>query len=68
MEGGKLVIADTLSRAHLEVPETQVSSVCINVLQDIPDKTIQEAVEASQKAEELQKVLDLIRNGWPDRK
>ena len=65
VEGGKLVIADTLSRAHLEVPETQVRSVCINVLQDIPDKKIQEVVEATQK------VLDLIRSFShirPDRK
>ena len=68
VEGGKLVIADTLSRAHLEVPETQVRSVCINVFQDIPDKKIQEVVEATQKDEGLQKVLDLIRNGWPGRK
>ena len=43
-------------------------SVSFNVLQEMPDKTIQEVVETTQKDEGMPKVLDLIRNGWPDRK
>ena len=45
------------------MPDTQV-------LQDKHDKTIQEVVDATHRDRDgrMQKVLDLIRNGWPDRK
>ena len=68
MQGGKFAMADTSSPAHVEVPETQVGSFSINVLQDISDKTILEVIESTQKDEGMQKVLGLIRNGWLDRK
>ena len=68
MQGGKFAMADTLSPGHVEVPETQVWSFSINVLQDISDKTILEVIKSIQKDEGMQKVLGLIRNGWLDRK
>ena len=49
VEGNKLVIADTLSRAHLQESEHQVRSMSISTLGGIPDKTIQETVEATKK-------------------
>ena len=68
VEGKKLVIADTVSRAYLQEPEHQVRSMSISTLGGIPDKTIQEIVEATKKDDGMQILLEVIRNGWPDRR
>ena len=63
VEGKKLVIADTLSRAHLQESEHQVRSMSISTpLGGIPDKTVQEIVEATKKDDGMQILLEVIRN------
>ena len=66
-KGEKLYLADTLSRAYLEVqgnePDTRI---CAFEKQDIPDERIQEIQEATQSDEQSQILIHYIRNGWPD--
>ena len=62
------MIADTLSRAYLDVPECQVRSVKTNALKDIPDRVTLAVAQATANDPDLQKVLDLIKDGWPEEK
>ncbi|KAK7107438.1 hypothetical protein V1264_015748 [Littorina saxatilis] len=66
--GSQLFIADTLSRAYLPDPGTDVRVFAINSLMDMPDRTREEVREATQNDPDLQTLLHVIRNGWPERK
>ena len=66
--GRQLVIADTLSKACLEVPETQVRSLNVDALSEDPDKVIQEVSQAMRTDESMKKFLELIKNRWPNSK
>ena len=68
MEGSMHFIADTLSRAYLDVPDTHVRVMKINALKGESDETINEVREATAEDEGMQKLLSIIRDGWPDNK
>ena len=68
MEGSKLFIADTLSRAYLDVPDTHVRVMKKNALKGESDERINEVREATAEDEGMQKLLSIIRDGWPDNK
>ena len=68
MEGSQLFIADTLSRAYLDVPDTHVRVMKVNVLKGESDERINEVREATAEDESMQKLLSVIREGWPDNK
>ena len=68
MEGSKLFIADTLSRANLDVPDTHVRVIKANSLKGKSDERINEVREATAEDESMQKLLSVIREGWPDNK
>ena len=68
IQGSRLEVADTLSRAYLDVPECQVRSVKTNALKDIPDRVTLAVAQATANDPDLQKVLDLINDGWPEEK
>ena len=68
MEGSKLFIADTLSRAYLDVADTHVRVMKVNVLKGESDERINEVREATAEDESMQKLLSIIREGWPDNK
>ena len=68
MEGSKLFIADTLSRAYLDVPDTHVRVMKANASKGQSDERINEVREATVEDESMQKLLRIIRDGWPDNK
>ena len=68
MSGSKLFIADTLSRAYLDVPDTHVRVTKVNALKGGSDERINELREATAEDESMQKLLSIIRDGWPDNK
>ena len=68
MEGSKLFIADTLSKAYLDVPDTHVRVMKVNALKRESDERINEVREATAEDESMQKLLSIIRDGWPDNK
>ena len=68
MRGSKLFIADTLSRAYLDVPDTHVRVTKVNALKGESDERINELREATAEDESMQKLLSIIRDGWPDNK
>ena len=65
-EGNKLFIADTLSRAYLDVPDTHVRVMGVNALKGESDERIKEVKEATAKDENLQTRLGIIKDGWPE--
>ena len=70
VEGSKLFIADTLSRAYLDVPDTHVRVMKGNALkgESVSDERINEVREATADDESMQKLLSIIRHGWRDNK
>ena len=68
MEGSKLFIPDTLSRTYLDVPDTHVRVMKVNALKGESDERINEVREATAEDESMQKLLSIIRDGWPDNK
>ena len=68
MERSKLFIADTLSRAYLDVPDTHVRVMKANALKGQSDERINEVREATVEDKSMQKLLRIIRDGWPDNK
>ena len=68
MEGSKLFIADTLSRAYLDVPDTHVRVMKANALIGQSYERINEVREATVEDKSMQKLLRIIRDGWPDNK
>ena len=68
MEGSKLFITDTLSRAYLDVLDTHVRVMKVNALKGESDERINEVREATAEDESMQKLLSIIRDGWPDNK
>ena len=68
MEGSKLSIAGTLSRAYLDVPDTHVRVMKVKALKEESDERINEVREATAKDESMQNLLSIIREGWPDNK
>ena len=68
MEGSKLFIVGTLSRAYLDVPDTHVRVMKVNALKGELDERINEVREATAEDESMQKLLSIIRDGWPDNK
>ena len=67
-EGSKLFIADTLSRAYLDVPDTHVRVMKVNALKGESNERINEVREATAEDKSKQKLLSIIRDGWPDNK
>ena len=68
MEGSKLSIAGTLSRAYLDVPDTHVRVMKVKALKEESDERINEVREATAKDESMQNLLSIIREDWPDNK
>ena len=68
MEGSKLFIADTLSRACLDVPDTHVRVMKVNALKGESDEIINDVREATAKDESMQKLISILRDSWPDNK
>ena len=70
--GKELIIADALSRAHLDVKadDPDINATVLNVMlsENMSDKRKSEFIEETSKDTELQIVLKLIRQGWPDDK
>ena len=64
-KGSKLFIADTLSRAHLDVPDAHVRVTKVNALKGESDERINEVREETAEDESMQKLLSIIRDGWP---
>ena len=50
------------------MPESQVRSLATDALKDVPDKIALAVAQAIAKDTDLQKVLDLIQNGWSESK
>lgn len=69
MKGTDLVIADTLSRAYVEMgsnDETERLRICeVSVFEEFPDARIIEIREASKNDSVLQSLIEVIVNGWP---
>ena len=68
IEGSKLFIADTLSRAYLDVPDTHVRVMTVNALKGESYERIKEVKEATTKDESMQTLLGIIKEGWPEHK
>lgn len=70
MEGSRLILADTLSRAFLNENENDVSPriLSMNSLIDMPDPRIEEVQQAMKEDNDLQILLKTIKEGWPDKK
>ena len=69
--GSKLVIADTLSRAYLQQPKSEenIMKIGISDMKDeIPDARLEEIREATKTDDDLQMLLKIIREGWPNEK
>ena len=70
--GKELLIADTLSRAHLDYKseDTDINAtiLSITVSDNMSDGMKQEFINETKKDTELQSVVKLIRHGWPDNK
>ena len=67
LEGKKLVLADTLSRAALTTTSPKVHSV--DVLKHVPisDKRLEELRCATEKDAVMQTLAATIQNGWPEK-
>ncbi|VDI75828.1 Hypothetical predicted protein [Mytilus galloprovincialis] len=69
VKGVNLVLADTLSRAYLEndnATETARPRIMqINTFEDIPDARLQEIRTATEEDTELQKLVKILNEGWP---
>ncbi|PFX28550.1 Uncharacterized protein K02A2.6 [Stylophora pistillata] len=67
-EGNKLFIADTLSRAYLDVLDTHVRVMRVNALKGESEERIKEVKEATAEDENMQTLLGIIKDGWPKHK
>jgi transposase InsO family protein len=65
LPGKNLVIADTLSRAYLDVADEKVMVVELTDASDISDRRLQEIKEATASDNSMQLLLEIIREGWP---
>ena len=65
VEGSKLFITDTPSRAFLDVPDTHVRVIKGNAWKGESDERIN---EATADDESMHKLLSIIRNSWRDNK
>ncbi|XP_064624557.1 uncharacterized protein K02A2.6-like [Lineus longissimus] len=68
LEGTKLVIADTLSRAYLGTQEERPRIMNVDIFEHFPDARVNEVREATKTDTALQAVLPLIQSGWPSKK
>ncbi|PFX14758.1 Retrovirus-related Pol polyprotein [Stylophora pistillata] len=68
IEGNKLFIADTLSRAYLDVPDSHIRVMRVNALKGESDERIKEVKEATAEDENMQTLLGIIKDGWPKHK
>ena len=68
--GRKLFIADTLSRAFLNDSATgsEIRIMAVNMIQEIPNQRITEIRQATIADQDMQKLAELILNGWPQAK
>jgi transposase InsO family protein len=68
LEGNKLIIADTLSRAYLTDEEVGVRIMNIDEFSDIPDKTVSAVKNATDTDDSMQVLIKIIKEGWPQNK
>lgn len=68
VQGIQLFLADTLSRAYLPHPGDDVCVLALNSLSDVPDNTLKEVQEATVRDPGLQVLLQIIQDGWPEKK
>ncbi|CAB4039220.1 Retrovirus-related Pol poly [Paramuricea clavata] len=68
IQGSQLVIADTHSRAFLDVPDAQVRVMKVNALKGVPDERIREVQAATAQDQCMQSLLSTIKDGWPESK
>ena len=66
--GTQLHIADALSRAHLCDDNHPRKIMNVNALECIPDKQIEEVAEATSKDPTLQQLIQVITEGWPEKR
>ena len=69
LEGKKLVLADTLSRAALTTTSTSTTVHHVNALKHIPisDMRLDELRCATEKDDVMQILASTIDNGWPEK-
>jgi len=68
VKGTDLVIADTLSRAYIDTEEeTRPRVFNVDTFEEFPDARVAEVREATGRDIELQKVMSMICEGWPDK-
>ncbi|XP_014675268.1 PREDICTED: uncharacterized protein K02A2.6-like [Priapulus caudatus] len=72
IKGVNLVLADTLSRAHLDSQQgnhdDRLRIMAVQVFGNIPDARLEEIREATNSDDSLQVIIELIREGWPTEK
>ena len=70
VKGQELVIADTLSRAIApkQQQEDHIMNIAIDPFEEIPDTTLQEVKEHTDNDSDLQELIKIILNGWPNNK
>ncbi|KAL5017694.1 hypothetical protein ScPMuIL_005222, partial [Solemya velum] len=70
VKGVNLVLADTLSRAHLDTStgnlDERARIMSVNMFGDIPDARLDEIREATLGDANLQTVIDFVLEGWPE--
>ena len=67
IEGSKLLIADTLSRAYIDNNDF-VKVMKVNALKGCDDERICQVREATANDESMQVLLRIIKDGWPKHK
>ena len=68
--GAELVLADTLSRAvpDQNSPFEHIRVMQLDTFEMIADERLKQIKEATSTDTELQSLLHVIQNGWPDHK
>ena len=66
VRGSDLIIADALSRAVAEQP-VRPRILQVNYLKDFPDERVTEIRAETEKDAELQKLMKVIQDGWPEK-
>ena len=68
MEGSRLILADTLSRAFPNENDVSPRILCMNSFINMPDPRIEEVKQAMKSDDNLQLLLKTIKEGWPENK
>ena len=67
VKGSDLIIADLLSRDVESENETRPMILNVRAFEEFPDDRITEVFEATENSSEMQKLIETIQNGWPQK-